>query len=91
MSPSLLGLLIAWGVLTGLLVVVLIYRSTLTMQEDDQLFLNASEDHMAREQHEIMRRVDNLRPYVAWLGGASALLIVAIAGLAAYSPSSPPG
>jgi heme/copper-type cytochrome/quinol oxidase subunit 2 len=32
-------LLIAWGVLTGMLVLLLIYRSTLTLHEDDQLFL----------------------------------------------------
>jgi len=84
MSPSMLGLLIAWGVLTGVLVVLLIYRSTLTMQEDDQLFLDASEAHMAAEQHEIMRKVEKISPFVMWLGAGSALLIVAIAGLAAY-------
>jgi len=34
MSPMIM-LLIGWGVLTGILVILLIYRSTLTMQEDD--------------------------------------------------------
>jgi uncharacterized membrane protein len=33
-------LLIVWGVLTVVLILLLIYRSTLTMHEDDQLFLD---------------------------------------------------
>jgi len=37
MSP-LVWMLTVWGVLTGVLVILLIYRGTLTMQEDDQLF-----------------------------------------------------
>ena len=42
MSP-LVMLLSAWGVLTAILIILLIYRSTLTMQEDDQLFLDEAE------------------------------------------------
>jgi len=40
MSSPLVWLLTAWGVLTAVLIVLLIYRSTLTMREDDQLFLD---------------------------------------------------
>ncbi len=84
MSPSLLGLVISWGVLTVVLVVLLIYRSTLTRQEDDQLFLDPAEAHMQQEQAELMHKVEKINPYVMWLGAASGLLIVAIASLAAY-------
>lgn len=84
MSPSLLGMLITWGVLTAALVVLLIYRSTLTMHEDDQLFLDPAEAHMEREQAEIRRKVVKINPFVMWLGAASGLLILAIAGMAAY-------
>src|SRR5438270_461261 len=49
---TLFELLIAWGVLTAALIALLIYRGTLTMQEDDQLFLGESESHMAQEQLE---------------------------------------
>ena len=42
MPPYLMWLLIAWGVLTAFLIILLIYRSTLTMREDDQLFLDDS-------------------------------------------------
>ena len=41
-----------WGVLTGVLVILLIYRSTLTMQEDEQLFLDDTKSAMEQEQAE---------------------------------------
>jgi len=81
---TLFELLIAWGVLTAALIIVLIYRGTLTMHEDDQLFLGESESHMAREQVEIMAKVDRLGPFVKVLGTLSAVLLVAIAGIAVY-------
>lgn len=80
----LIELLMAWGVLTAVLIALLIYRGTLTMHEDDQLFLDESESHMAREQLEIMQKVNRLGPYVKVLGTASAVLILAIAGIAVY-------
>jgi len=81
---TLFGLLIAWGVLTAALVALLIYRGTLTMHEDDQLFLTESESHIAQEQMEIMQKVNKLGPFVKILGTASAVLILTIAGLAIY-------
>ena len=81
---TLFELLIAWGVLTAALIALLIYRGTLTMQEDDQLFLGESESHMAREQLEIQNRVHKLAPFVKALGTASAVLILTIAGVAIY-------
>ena len=63
MTPGLLYLLIVWGVLTGVLVILLIYRSTLTMQEDDQLFLDESASAMAREQTELMAKVTGSPPW----------------------------
>ena len=82
--PTLFELLIAWGVLTAALIALLIYRGTLTMHEDDQLFLDESESHMAREQLEIMAKVNRLGPFVKVLGTASAVLILTIAGIAIY-------
>jgi hypothetical protein len=82
--PSLFQLVVVWSVLTVALVVLLIYRGTLTMHEDDQLFLDDSEAHMAREQHEIIQKVNRLGPFVKVLGTASGLLVLAIASLAVY-------
>jgi len=82
--PTLFELVAVWGVLTAVLVILLIYRGTLTMQEDDQLFLGESEAHMAREQDEIIQKVNRLGPFVKVLGTASGLLVLAIASLAVY-------
>jgi len=83
MSP-LVALLSVWGVLTAILIVLLIYRSTLTMREDDQLFLNDSESHMQQEQIEVMKRVSKVNPLVRVFGAASGLLILVIAGMWIY-------
>jgi hypothetical protein len=81
---TLYQLVVAWIVLTVALIILLIYRGTLTMHEDDQLFLGESESHMAREQDEIIQKVNKLGPFVKVLGTASAVLVLAIAGLAVY-------
>ena len=82
--PLISILLIVWGVLTAILIILLIYRSTLTMREDDQLFLDQSESHMEKEQQEIIARVQKLSIPLRLLGGASALLILFIIGLSVY-------
>ncbi len=75
---------IVCGVLLTVFIILLIYRSTLTMQEDDQLFLGESESHMEKEQIEIMAKVNKITPVVKWLGAASGVLILVMAGLLVY-------
>ncbi len=84
MSSTLTMLLMVWGGLTAVLVVLLIYRGTLLMKEEDQLFLDNSESHMQAEQQEIIARVNKVNWPVRILGGASGLLILVIAGLWIY-------
>ena len=84
MSPGLEWLLIAWGGLTVVLIILLIYRSTLTMQEDDQIFLDESASQMAQEQTELMSKVNKITPVVKVLGAASGLMFLVIAGLFIY-------
>lgn len=74
-------LMIAWGVITAVLVVILIYRSTLTIHEDDQLFIGESESHMAIEQRELLAKIEGLTPYVRTFGVASGVGAVVIFGL----------
>jgi len=78
-------LLTVWAVLTAVLIVLLIYSGTLTMHEDDQLFLDDAQAHMAKEQEELIVRMKRLQPWVRVFGACSAALIVIIAGLAIYS------
>jgi hypothetical protein len=77
-------LLIVWGVLTLVLVLLLIYRSTLSMHEDDQLFLDESSKNLREEQELVMSRMNKVTPWVRILGAASAVLILLIAGMAVW-------
>ena len=74
-------LLVIWGILTSILVILIIYRSTLTMHEDEQLFLDDSNSHMELEQKELLVKVNRITPIVGWLGATSGVLILVIAGL----------
>lgn len=78
-------LLILWAGLTVVLIVLLIYRSTLSMHEDDQLFLDNAEAHMAREQEELIVKMNRITPWVRVCGAGSAVLTVVLAGLLLYS------
>jgi len=42
------------------LIVLLIYKSTLTMHEDDQLFLDDANSHLQEEQTELLTKVNKL-------------------------------
>ncbi len=74
-------LMSVWAVLTTVLVILLIYRSALSMHEDDQLFLNNAESHLEREQKQLMVRMNRVRPLVNVLGASSGLLVLMMAGL----------
>ncbi|HEY7403461.1 MAG TPA: hypothetical protein VIB39_08070 [Candidatus Angelobacter sp.] len=77
-------LLILWAGLTVVLIVLLIYRSTLSMHEDDQLFLDTAEAHMAKEQEELIVKMNRLTPWVRISAAGSAVLLVIIAGMWVY-------
>jgi hypothetical protein len=77
-------LLIVWGVLTVVLILLLIYRSTLTMHEDDQLFLDDSSKNLREEQEALQVRMKRVAPWVRILGAASVVLILVIAGIAVW-------
>jgi len=83
MSPM-FGLLVAWGILTGILVILLIYKSTLTMHEDDSIFLNESESQMHKDQVEVLEKMKKITPVVKVLGALSGVMILVIAGLFIY-------
>jgi Tfp pilus assembly protein PilN len=80
--------LVLWGVVTAVLIILLIYRSTLAMHEDDQLFLSESESQMERDQIELMQKLNKVTPVVKWLGAASGVLILVIGGMALYQQLS---
>ncbi|HLX84761.1 MAG TPA: hypothetical protein VKR59_12740 [Terriglobales bacterium] len=83
MSPM-YGLLVSWGVLTGVLILLLIYRSTLTMHEDDSIFLNDTESQMHKDQMEVLVKMRKITPIVKVLSALSGAMILVIAGLFVY-------
>jgi hypothetical protein len=51
---------VIFGAFASGLVVLLIYKSTLTMHRDDQLFLDDASSHMHQEQTELLAKVNRL-------------------------------
>ena len=84
MSPMIM-LITAWAFFTAILLVLLIYRSTLTLHEDDQLFLDEAEAQLQADQIENNRRIARVTPYLRGVGALSAALILLIAGVWVYN------
>ena len=76
--------LLAWGVVTAILVCFWIYRSALENREEDQIFLDAAGDSMAREQRLIVARIERLSRPIMALIVLSGLLLATTAGLWVY-------
>ena len=78
------GLLIVWAAVTGIMVVLMIYRSTLGAHEEDRLFLSHADDIMEREQHDVLRKEKKIAPYLYVFGTASGVLLLSIVALWIY-------
>jgi hypothetical protein len=73
---------VIFGVFAIGLIVLLIYKSTLTMHEDEQLFLDDASSHMREEQTELLTRVSRLTiPVRVFSMGSGVFLLVLVAML----------
>lgn len=77
-------LMISWGVITAFLVALIVYRGTLSSKEDDQIFIDAAEQHHYREQLVIIDRMSRLTKPIIALGILSGALLLASAGVWIY-------
>lgn len=77
-------LFIVWGVVTGVLVLLWIYRSTLSMHEDDAMFIDDSSKNMREEQEALQLRMGKITPWIRILLATSSVLILICAGLAIW-------
>ena len=77
-------LLLSWGVVTAALVLLVVYRVTLSSREDDQIIISKAEDHIAAEQREIVSKITQLSRPIFALTVASSVLLVASAGVWIY-------
>jgi multisubunit Na+/H+ antiporter MnhB subunit len=66
------------------LIVLLIYKSTLTMHEDDQLFLDEANSHMQEEQTELLTKVNKLTVPVRVFSVGSGVFLLAFLALLIY-------
>jgi hypothetical protein len=81
LSGPLLYLLIAWGVVTAVFLGLLFRRSLLSSHEDDQIFLDAAEEHMAQEQRELVAKINALSRPIMGTGILAGVLLLLIAGM----------
>jgi hypothetical protein len=77
-------LMISWGVITAFLVVLVVYRGTLSSKEDDQIFIDAAEQHHYKEQQVIIARISRLTKPIIALAVVSGGLLLASAGVWIY-------
>ena len=83
-SGPLMYLLIVWGVVTAIFLLLIAWRSVLSSHEDDQIFITPAEDHMAREQRELIKKIESLGKPLMMSGITSGVLLLVIAGIFVY-------
>jgi len=78
------GLRFGWGILSGILIILWIYKTTLTMHEDDSTDLHETESQMHKDQMQVLVKMRRIQPIIKVLGALSGLMILVIAGLFVY-------
>jgi hypothetical protein len=84
LAGPMLYLLIAWGVITAIFLVLVAWRGVLASHEDDQIFLDKAEEHMAQEQRELVSKINSLSKPILTSGITSGVLLLLIAGIFVY-------
>jgi len=84
LTPSVLYLLIACGVFSLAFILLFIWRSVLSSHEDDQIFLGTAEEHMAREQRELVAKITSLSKPLMVTGILAGALLLLAGGLWIY-------
>ena len=79
-----LYLLIACGVVGAAFLAMVIWRSLLESHEDDQIFLDASGQHRAQEQQQLVAKINTLSRPIMMTGILAGVLLLSAAGLWIY-------
>jgi hypothetical protein len=77
-------ILIAWGVFVACLLGLLAYNATLTRYEEDQLFLNETNELEKQHQNEIMAKLHRTQPLVRIFGSLSGIMTLVVVGMYSY-------
>jgi hypothetical protein len=83
-TPLMIGIAVATGFFAVGLVILLIYRSTLTMHEDEQLYLDDANSHMQQEQTELLVKVNRLTVPVWVFSAGFGVFLLVLAGMFIY-------
>jgi hypothetical protein len=78
------ALWIVWAVFAAILLMLLLYRGTISRYEDDQLFLDDISDRQHKENDAIIRKLNRLQPVLRALTGVTTILTATIIGLYAW-------
>ena len=68
-----------WCVVMVLFIALYLYRSSLTRDEADQVFLDDSFEHEKHAQEEIVIKINKVQPFIrlaSWMVAASSLFVV---------------
>jgi hypothetical protein len=65
---------IVWAGVTAIMLILLGYRGTLTMHEEDQLFLGNAGTYQEQEQSALLLKVQKITPYVRLAIGATCVM-----------------
>lgn len=84
LTGPVLYLLIAWGIVTAVFLGLLIWRNLLESHEDDQLFLESGEENMAKDQQQLVAKINTLSRPIMLTGILAGVLLVLVAGVWLY-------
>ena len=74
----------AWSAVTVVLLGMVIYRAVVGLHEENQIFLDRAEAALEKEQVDTLRRIRVIDSYVKFLGIASGVLLLILAGIWVY-------
>lgn len=71
-----MGMLSVWIVVTAFFLLIWAWRALVGLHEEEQLFIDQGESHLAKDQAEVFQKMDKLRPY--FLGSLLASVVLGI-------------
>jgi hypothetical protein len=83
-TPLMIGIAVACGIFALGLVILLIYRSTLTLHEEESLYLDPASTQMQQEQTELLVKVNRLTVPVWIFGAGFGVMLLVLAGMFIY-------
>ncbi len=75
---------IVWAAFAAVLLTLLLYRGTITRYEDDQLFLDDISERQHKENDAIIRKLNQIQPFLKVFTGVTSVLTATLIGLYAW-------